>query len=417
MKTRRKSVGTGLFVCIVVLACISVICADAAPPIKVGVISEWDWPGGQGVKKGSTMAIRDINAAGGLLGRQVEGVHYDSKGNPDEAKKATERALYNDKVDAVAGFWRSDLAIVCQPLVMEAKKLFLLGAPISPVLTYDRIAKDYGTYKYTFNIIGNTHYQASTFEQVLILARDRLGLDKLAIIGEKAAWYDPMHERLLKKFADNVVYQARFSPDATDFSVEYTQAKAAGAKSVFFVCTGKGGTPSVKQWHDMQLPMFYMGYNVEAQDPSFWEITEGKCDGVQTYKPGGGVGMPITKKSNPWYEEYKKMFGEYPKAYTISVAYDILMAWAEAVKLAGTIESDAVVKAFESNQFHFIGVSGVVDRFDKIHNPVGGGWKEGEAWGLVAFQWRDGKQQLVYPADVKTTEMIIPSRVKKLMGK
>jgi branched-chain amino acid transport system substrate-binding protein len=124
-------------------------------PIKVGVISAWDWPGGQGGKRGSMMAIRDINAAGGLLGRQVEGIYYDNKGSPDEAKRATERALYQDKVDAIAGFWRSDLAIMCQPLVMEAKKLFLLDAD-RPALTYERIAKDYKTYKYTFNLGSNT---------------------------------------------------------------------------------------------------------------------------------------------------------------------------------------------------------------------------------------------------------------------
>ena len=394
-----------------------VACAEAAPPIKLGVNSAWDFAGGQGVKRGATMAIRDINAAGGLLGRQVEGIYYDNRVDIEEAKKATERLLYKDKVDAICGFWRSDLAIACQPLVMEAKKILLIGGASTPVITYDRIGKDYKTFKYTFTPMSNSHYVNSLFEQVIIIARDRLGLDKLAVLGEKAAWYDPVHENIVKKFANMIVHMARFSPDAVDFSVEFTKAKAAGANNVFFVATGKAGTPSVKQWYDMQFPMLYTGYNVEAQDPAFWKITEGKCEGVQTNKVGGAAGLPITEKSKPWYEDYKKMFGEYPIAYTNAQSYDIVMGWAEGVKLAGTVESDAVVKAMESDKFRYVGVSGVIERFDKIHNPVGGGWDEGGAWSWVVLQWQDGKQQVIYPEKVKTADMIIPARVKKLMGR
>ena len=96
-------------------------------PIKIGVNSAWDYPGGQGVKRGGDLAIRELNAAGGLLGRKVEGIFYDNKVDPNEAKNATERLLYKDKVDVILGFWRSDLAIVSQPLVMEAKKILLIG--------------------------------------------------------------------------------------------------------------------------------------------------------------------------------------------------------------------------------------------------------------------------------------------------
>ena len=95
--------------------------AQSGPPIKLGLNESWDFPGGQGAKRGTEMAIRAINASGGLLGRKVEGVLYDNKVDPNEAKNATERLLYKDKVDAITGFWRSDLAIVCQPLIMEAK--------------------------------------------------------------------------------------------------------------------------------------------------------------------------------------------------------------------------------------------------------------------------------------------------------
>ena len=269
--------------------------AQSAAPIKLGVNDAWDYPGGQGAKRGAEMAIKAINAGGGLLGRKVEGVFYDSKVDPNEAKNATERLLYKDKVDAITGFWRSDLAIVCQPLIMEAKKLMLIGGASTPVCTYERIKKDYKTFKYTFTTMVNTYTALVSFRQG-IDAGLKLGLNKVALLVEKAAWCDPLYDEWMKQYAANIVYSTRFSTTATDFSVEFAQVKAKGADILVFVTTGRGGTPSVKQWYDMKIPAIYVGYSVDAQDPNFPQTTENKCIGVATEKIGGVSGLAITPK-------------------------------------------------------------------------------------------------------------------------
>jgi len=416
MKKRTRIVLSGIISCMIVMFFGLVPSTEAQPPIKIGQNSAWDYPGGQGLKRGVEMAIKDINAAGGLLGRKVEGVFYDNKVDPTEAKKATERLLYKDKVDVICGFWRSDLAIVAQPLVMEAKKILLIGGASTPVITYERIKQDYKTYKYTFTTTSNTYLTMIGMEQGVIEAL-KLGLGKIALMVEKAAWCDPLYDSWSKKYASKIVYSARFSTTATDFSVEFAQAKAAGADILAFITTGRGGTPSVKQWYDMKIPMIYVGYNVDSQDPNFWQVTEGKCQGVMTTKIGGVAGLPITKKSLPYYNDYKKVYGDYPIAYTNGVAYDAVMAWAHGVKLAGTVETEAVVKAMERKDFNYEGVCGVIEHFDEIHNPVGGGWDKGEPWGWIAFQWQDGKQVVFWPKAFQTGSMIIPDWVKKLQRK
>ncbi len=398
-----------------ILFCGAALAAPAGP-IKVGVNSAWDYPGGQGVKRGGEMAIRDINAAGGLLGRKVEGIFYDNKVDPNEAKNATERLLYKDKVDVILGFWRSDLAIVCQPLVMEAKKILLIGGASTPVCTLERITKDYNTYKYTFNTTVTTFGTMQSMERGIIEGL-KMGYTKIALLVEKAAWCDPLFDDWSKKYAKNIVYSTRFSTTATDFSVEFSEVKAKGADILAFITTGKGGTPSVKQWYDMKIPALYCGYNVDSQDPNFSQVTEGKTQGVVTSTVGGVAGWPITPKSKPWYEDYKKMFGEYPIAYTNGVSYDNLRVWAHAVKLAGTVESDAVVKAMERKDLNYEGVCGVIQAFDEIHTPYGGGWPKGTAWGWVAFQWQDGKRVPFWPTEYAAGKMIIPDWVKKLQKK
>jgi len=388
----------------------------AAQPIRVGVNSAWDYPGGQGVKRGAEMAIKGINTDGGLLGRKVEGVFYDNKVDPNEAKNATERLLYRDKVDVICGFWRSDLAIVAQPLVMEAKKILLIGGASTPVITYERIKQDYKTYKYTFTTTATTYYSMIAHEQGIIEGL-RMGLGKIALLVEKAAWCDPLYDDWAKKYANKIVYANRFSTTATDFSVEFSQVKAKRADILAFVTTGRGGTPSVKQWYDMKIPAIYCGYNVDAQDPNFWEVTEGKCQGMLTSTVGGNAGVPVTPKSASFYNDYKKMFGEYPIAYTNGVTYDIMMAWAKAVKLAGTVETEAVLKQMERKNLNYEGVCGIIEYFDEIHNPVGGGWKEGEGWGWLHYQWQNGKRVYVWPSKFATGRMIIPDWVKNLQKK
>jgi branched-chain amino acid transport system substrate-binding protein len=388
--------------------------AHADPPIKIGVPSEWDYPAGQGVKRGVEMAVRELNAKGGLLGRKVEGIYYDNKADPNEAKNATERLLYKDKVDVICGFWRSDLAIVAQPLIMEAKKILLIGGAGTPVVTADRIKKNYSTYKYTFTT--TSHVLALSSEQGVTEAL-KLGMGKIALMAEKAAWCDPWFDFWNKKYSDKIVYTSRFSPTATDFSVEFAQVKASGADIVFFISSGRGGTPGVKQWYDMQIPAVFVGYNLDAQDPNFAKITEGKCEGVAASKVGGVTGLAITKKSLPFYNEYKKIYGELPIAYTNGVAYDAVMAWAHAVKMAGTVESEAVVKAMERKDFNYEGVCGVIEYFDDVHNPVGGGWAKGEPWGWIGLQWQKNKQVIFWPKNISTGKFYIPERITKLRNK
>jgi branched-chain amino acid transport system substrate-binding protein len=389
---------------------------EAAPPIKIGVVSEWDFVGGQGIKRGAERAIEEINSTGGLLGRKVEGVFYDDKCDPGEAKNATERLLYSDKVDVICGFWRSDLAIVCQPVVMEAKKILLLGGAASPMLTVDRIKKDYNTYKYTFT--GASH----AFQNVIGIAQGinsslKLGLGKIAVMVEQAAWAGPVYDYLLKKYSEKIVYSTRFSTAATDFSVEFAQVKAKDADILCLVSTGRGGTAAVKQWYDMRVPAVFVGHPEHALDPNFWKITEGKCQGVVAQSVGGIMGLPITAKSIPFYNNYYKAYGEYPIGHTLGQAYDIVMVWAQSVKHAGTIESDAVVRAMEKKDLNYVGVSGVLERFDETHVPTGGGWKKGEPWSWVCFQWQNGKREIFWPEAVKTKDMIIPDWVQKLRRK
>jgi branched-chain amino acid transport system substrate-binding protein len=397
--------------------------ASEQPPIKLGNVSTWSSISGLGVKQGFEMAIEDLNKAGGVLGRKVEGVVYDDMGNPDEVKRATERALHRDKVDAIVATHRSDLAIVQQPLVMEAKKIFVIGAPGADLLTRGRIKQDYETYKYTFTMETNAQDMEALFYDSIDTAL-KLGLKKLAFAAEKAAWFDNIYVAAEKKYADKIVYKTRFPTTASEFRTEWLKVIESGADILWFISSGSAGTPAVLQWYDMKVPALMIGYCNDGNDPKFWELTAGKCDGVQSVGTGLLYGAPMTKKSLPFRKAYKEKFGYDLRTYAIGHTYDAVMVWVEAVKLAGTIDSDAVLKVLERDKFHYVGVNAEIEWFDKIHNPWNSVyWKlhqrpyGGIGWAYSHAQWQNGKLVLIHPEDYKQGNMIIPERVQKLLKK
>lgn len=392
-------------------------------PIKIGAISSWEIMGGLGVKQGTEMAVDDLNKAGGLLGRKLIGVYYDAKSNVDEAKKATERALYRDKADVIVAPHRSDLAIVTQPLVMESKKMFLIGGPASPILTNRRMKEDYETYKYTFATMTNSDFMAYTLYGGIDIAR-KMGLNKLALACEKAAWIDPIYDVIERKYADIIVYKTRFSTTASNFNTEWTKVKESGADMLWVVATGSAGTPLTLQWYDMKVPAMLLGYTNDGQDPRFWELTGGKCQGVQNISAGLVVGVDMTKKSLPFAKAYEDKYGRKLPVYSIGYTYDIVMAWAQGVKLAGTIDSDAVVKAMKSKSFSYEGVIADIEYFDEVHNAWNSTYRKiyeerGSAitWGYTIFQWQDGKQVVLAPDKYKKGNMIIPDWVQQELKK
>ena len=76
----------------------------AAEPIKIGYMATLTGDGatwGQHERDGALLAVKDINAKGGLLGRPLELICYDVKGKPEEGVNAVRKLIYDDKVVAI----------------------------------------------------------------------------------------------------------------------------------------------------------------------------------------------------------------------------------------------------------------------------------------------------------------------------
>src|SRR5574341_523509 len=118
-----------------------------SPPIKIGVLGPFKLTPGRDIQEAATLAVEEINAAGGPLGRKLQLIFAETEQNPEKGKTAAERLLFVDKVDAIIGEHRSEGSLAVQPIIVENRKIFLSTGTGSPLLS-DRVLQDYGKYKY-----------------------------------------------------------------------------------------------------------------------------------------------------------------------------------------------------------------------------------------------------------------------------
>jgi branched-chain amino acid transport system substrate-binding protein len=172
---------------------------------------------------------------------------------------------------------------------------------------------------------------------------------------------------------------------------------------VFAILAADAGLPFARQWADRQIPALITGYTVMAQSDRFWEQTEGRAQAFMTWKHG--VRAPISPKTIPYWDRFTKKYGHVPGAYTNFATYDGVFILVDAIRRAGSLDSDALVKALEATDH--VGVSGRI-KFSKRHDPEAGP----DFLPFTYIQWNKGEMVTVWPPKMKTGEMQMPAWIK-----
>jgi branched-chain amino acid transport system substrate-binding protein len=371
-------------------------------PIKIGVIGPFKLTPGRDIEEAAKLAAEEINEAGGVLGRKLELVFSETEQNPEKGKTAVERLLFVDKVDAIIGEHRSEVALAVQPIIVENKKIFLSTGTASPLLS-ERVLKEYDKYKYYFRTFLNSNQMAEHMIKQLADMMEVHKKDKVAVVAETAVWVEPIVDSLKNTLGPKLVAIERVATNAKDLSVELSRVQSAKAEIVFAILAADAGLPFARQWADRQIPALVTGYTVMAQSDRFWEQTEGRAQGFMTWKHG--VRAPISPKTIPYWDRFAKKYGHMPGAYTNFATYDGLYILVDAIKRTGGLDSDKLVTALEATDY--IGVAGRI-KFSKRHDPEAGA----EFLPFTYVQWNKGDAVTVWPPAMKTGEFVPPSWIK-----
>ncbi|MDY7037150.1 MAG: ABC transporter substrate-binding protein [Thermodesulfobacteriota bacterium] len=396
-----------LFICITMLFLSFPEVISAAPDkkIKIGVIAPMKFTPGKEEWHAATQAAEEINNEGGVL---IKGIKYKIelvKADSNEtlsvadALSAMERLITVDKVNFITGGYRTEAVLGMQDLAADYEIIYIGGGG-APMLT-ERVAKNFSKYKYYFRAIHTNIANVTTAgfmvnDMVIGKVREKLGIakPKVALLVDKVKIGDimvRMMRSITPKMGAEIIGEWRPSTFTTDLTPELTAIKAAGAQVIYTFGTGPSSVFYSKQWGELKIPAAMVGGNVEAQRKNHWKLTGGKCEYVTICTTFGRA--EITPKSIPFWDKHATRFKEYPGFQ--AGTYDVIYLLKEAVERAGTLETEAMVKAIETTDY--LGAQGRMVFYPNNHK-----WPHGTMWGpkhipMVGLQWRNGELVAVWP--------------------
>jgi branched-chain amino acid transport system substrate-binding protein len=379
------------------------------PPIKIGVISEESSVAGASISHAAQLAADEINKAGGLNGRQVQIVTYDDHSSAADAVRAYQRAVNDDKVNAVIVSYISEVVLAVEPWAARLKM-----PTITPGAASDNISKqvhdNYDRFKYMFHgWLTSSFLAQSICDYSHDLLVDGLHMKSTVIMSEDAAWTTPLDARLLTcmpKAGLQVLDHIRFNPDTTDFTPIFRQIEAKTPDVITTGISHVGVQPTV-QWHDQQVPYALTGQSSQATTSTFWKDTNGATEGVIT-ATGASPDVAITPKTKPFAAAYAAKFGASP-SYDGYSTYDEVYYIVDAIKRAGSTDPDKLVAALEKTDY--VGTLGRVEFYGK-DDEFTHAMKYGTDYvSGIAIQWQDGKQVCVWPSKICSAKLKFPSFV------
>jgi branched-chain amino acid transport system substrate-binding protein len=245
-----------------------------AQPVRLGLIGPFTGPSadfGIPMQNGVRMAVDEINAVGGYLGRPLELVMRDDMARPEVGRKRAEE-LVADKVLAVVGFCNTGVAQASLEVFQQARVPLIIPCATGTPLT----AKYPGPESYIFRTSARDAIQAP-FVVADIVKR---GWTRVAVFADTTGYGEAgLHdvEAALAQHQLKPVHVARFATGVTDLTEELKAAREAGANVVFSYTVGpenaviakgrqalKWSVPQVGAW-TLSFPFFIEGAGVAAE--------------------------------------------------------------------------------------------------------------------------------------------------------
>src|SRR6516165_7603343 len=397
-----------------VAAAASVFAATAFPaaaqetrPIKIGVNTAIQLQVGRDAIDAVKMAVDEINAKGGVLGRKFEVVVADEGEAASEGPKvgiaAVNKLTGEDHVDVLIGGYDSGVTLGELPHIARAKTIFLGIGSASPAIQ-QKVKDDYEHYKYLFRVnpINSAKQSNALLDFISGKLKGELGYKKISILGENAKWVQDMVPAI-KKGAEaaglEVPVAEFFDVQTADFSPIFSKVKDSGSQYLIVIISYAASDVFVKQWYDAKVPVPIGGIDVKSMDANFFSRVDGKS--ISEVSANFVLRAPLTPKTVPWWDKFVDLYKR-PPVYTAAGSYSATHIYADAVKRAGSTAPDAVIKELEKTDY--VGPAGRV-QFDATHDV-----KDGPGFVNELFvQWQgDGQRVVVWPKELVTGKMINP---------
>ena len=319
--------------------------ARAQGTIKIGEINSYKAQPAflDPYKKGWELAVEEVNAAGGVLGKKIEVISRDDNGNPGDAVRVAEELVSRERVALICGTFLSNTGLAVTDFAKQKKVFFLAAEPLTDKITWQN-----GN-RYTYRLRPNTYMQVA----MLVPEAAKLKKKRWALVypnyeyGQSAA---ATFKTMLKKAQPDVEFVAEQAPPLGRIDAGAVAQALADAKpdAIFNVLFGADLSKFVREGNTRGL---FQGREVVS-------VLTGEPEYIEPLRDEAPVGWIVT--GYPYYgiqtDEHKKFFlayfrkyNEYPRLGSV-VGYSTIWSIAEGIKKAKSTDTEKLIAAFSDLQ-------------------------------------------------------------------
>ncbi|MEO9653512.1 ABC transporter substrate-binding protein [Marinomonas sp.] len=314
----------------------------AADTIKIGEVNSYKAMSAflGPYKKGWEMGLEEINAAGGVLGKQLEVIYRDDNANPGDAIRVAEELRTREKVSMIFGGFLSHTGLALTDYAKRRKTVYLAAEPLT-----DKMVWSSGN-EYTFRLRPSTYMQVAMLvpeavklnkkRWALVYPNYEYGQSAVATFMELLSKAQPGVEFVIEQATPlgkvdagsvvqaisdakpDAIFNVLFGADLGKFVREGNTRGLFEGKEVFSLLTGE--------------PEYLDPMGAEA--PQGWYVTGYPWDKIET------------PEHTRFKDAYEAKFGEYPRAGSV-VGYTSIKSVAAAIKKAGSTDTNDLIQAFK----------------------------------------------------------------------
>ena len=372
----------------------------AQTPIKIGEINSYSAipQFTQPYKQGWQLAVEEINAKGGLLGRKVEVIARDDAGKPDEALRHAIELSSKEKVDILAGGFLSNVGLALADHAAKNKRLFIASEPLTDAIVWEK-----GN-RYTFRLRASTYMQAA----MLVEEAAKMPAKRWATIAPNYEYGQSAvanFKALLQAKRPDIEFVSEQWPaqGKIDAGSTLTATMAAKPDAIFNVTFGADLARLVREGNQRNVFPKTPVVSMLSGEPEYLEVLKDET-------PKGWIvtGYPWDQIDTPEHASfaanYYKKFNENPKLGSV-VGYATMQSIFAGIQKAGSVDNEKLVVAMRGLKFSTpFGPAEyrAIDQQSTMGAFVGKLDQRGGKGTMVQWRYADGKSYQPTDAYVKT---------------
>lgn len=342
---KMKSKVSALVMVMLLLTGIMAGCGNmGSNDIKIGLLNEMTGSNatlGTSSANGAKLAIKEANAKGGVLGKQIQAVIGDNKSEPSESANAMTKLISQDRVAAVTGVFASSNAIAAASVAEGSKVPFLAVGATNPKVTVDE--KTGKVKEYTFRVCFIDPFQGTVGANFVL---NTLNLKKAAILVDNSSDYSKgllsFFKEAFSKGGGSIVIEEAYLQKDQDFKAILTKVKAANPEVLYVPGYYEEVGKIVKQARELGITAPIVGGD-GWDSPKLAEVAGAEALN-NTYFTNHYSVEDTSTASKAFVEAYKKEYGQMPDAMAV-LGYDAANVLIDAIKRANSAEPGKIREA------------------------------------------------------------------------